>query len=337
MKHVKETLGQYEDYKYFSILESKKEDSDSGEKKFKEEEEQEGLDIVQKLMDNLERFKSAAGGKILKFKEFWEENKRATESFDEEGQLYKMFDSDYVAGTLQLPDEALSDEEIEEEIKEVDDEKGEEGEDEEKEGEEKEEKKEDKDDEKKEKKEEKEEKEEKPEKEEKKNPFKKEKEKVVKESLNEDLGFDEPKEEKPEGLDLGLDEKPEGEEKLDLGLEKPEGEEETPEVGDEGEEIAPEGEESEEGMEFHEDGETHEYFAVFDMSGSEREEIFRTDSATVIDKFKDFFENTFKGAMKEQIVAFKQAQEEKRKEAELRAKEKAHEERKIKVDKFMKE
>ena len=136
-KHVKETLGQFQDWQYFSLLESKKEEA-VDEKKMKQEEEKEGLDVIEKLKANLERFKSAAGDKILKYKEFWKENEECKEKFDEEGSIYKLFDSDYVAGVLNLPDKALSEGEIDAQIEEVGKEKeGEEGE--EKEGEEKEE------------------------------------------------------------------------------------------------------------------------------------------------------------------------------------------------------
>jgi len=314
-KHVKETLGQYLDWQYFSVLESKKEEP-VDEKKMKAEEQAEGLEVIKKLQDNLERFKSAAGDKILKYKEFWKENEEAKEGFDEGGSLYKLFDSDYIAGVLNLPDEALSDEEIDAQIEEVDKEGDEkEGEEhEEKEGEEKEE----------------EEKEEEPEEEE-------EEKEAVKESLNEE-----------EGLDLNLDdEKPEEETGLELGgdteLGEPEeapelGGEETPELGEpEGEEIEGEEIEGEEGEEgFESEPETREFFAVFDISGSEREEVFRTDSPTVIKQFNDFFENSFKASMKEQILKFKQAQDDKRAEAELKAKEKQREEQKGKLDQFMK-
>jgi hypothetical protein len=298
MKHVKENLRQFQDFQFFSLLEEKK-DLGSDEKKLKQEEEKEGIDIINKLIDNLDNFKSDANDQIIKYKDFWEENKKSTESF-EGGQLYKMFDSDYIAGVLMLPDEALSDEQIENQIKEVDQEKKEEFKDEKDEtdktkGSEKQLEKEDKSD------------------------KKAEKEKEIKESLNE---------EKDEGteIDLDLDDETSETPELDaeLGTEKEEKEEpiipeEKPEMG------------------FDTDEETHEYFAVFNMAGEEREEIFRTDSPTVIEKFKDFFENSFKGAMKEQIMKFKQAQEEKKKEAEIAAKEKLHQEKKVKLDKFMKE
>jgi hypothetical protein len=321
LKHVKESLGQYLDWQFFSVLEAKKEEP-IDEKKMKSEEEKEGLDVIKKLQDNLERFKSAAGDKIIKYKEFWKENQETKDKFDEGGSLYKMFDSDYVVGVLNLPDEALSEEEINAQIEEVDKEK----EGEEKEG--------DEHDEETETPEEEAESEETQEKEKEEGKEKHE----VKESLNEE-----------EGLDLDLDEKPEETPEVpDLGNGELGGEEETPEFaspeGEETGEIAPEGElggeetpegEEEEGF-TSEEPETKEFFAVFDMSGSEREEVFRTDNPSVIKQFTDFFENSFKACMKDQIAKFKQAQEDKRNEAELKAKEKQREERKGKLDNFLK-
>ena len=111
IKHVKETLGQFKDWQYFSLLEEKDEEKkkssegDDDEKKLKEEEAKEGAEAIDKLRDNLSRFETAAGGKIIKYKEFFDENQAASDEFDEEGDVYKMWDSDYVAAVLTLPDE----------------------------------------------------------------------------------------------------------------------------------------------------------------------------------------------------------------------------------------
>lgn len=309
MKHVKETLGQYLDWQFFSVLEAKKEEP-VDEKKMKSEEEKEGLEVIQKLKDNLERFKSAAGDKILKYKEFWKENQESKEKFDEGGSLYKMFDSDYVAGVLNLPDEALSEEEINAQIEEVDKEKEEEG----KEGEESTE--------------------ETPEEETDEKP---EEKKEIKESLNEeDLNLGSDEDEETAVPDLGNEELG-GEEEIPEAPELPGSEEET-ELGGEEPELGgeEEGVEGEDEKFVADEPETKEFFAVFDMSGGEREEVFRTDNPSVIKQFTDFFENSFKACMKEQIAKFKQAQEDKRNEAELKAKEKQREERKGKLDNFLK-
>ena len=313
---LKETLGKFQDFQYFSLLESKRSEKvDTDEKKLKDEDAKTGMDVIKKLQDNLERFKSAAGDKIIKYKEFWEENKKSKESFEEQGQVYKMFDSDYVAAVLNLPDEAISDEEINAEIEEVDKDKDAE----EVEGEESAETPE-------------EEVEESPEEE------SEEKEPLVKESLNEaddlNLDFDEPSDDDPK---LG-DEEPALEEPKIDSEESPELPDETGEEPIDGEEPV-DGEEPAEGeeeMDFKEEEGTSEYFVVYNMTGEEREEVFRTDSANVISQFKDFFENTFKGSMKEQILKFKQAQEDKKKEAELAAREKKREQQKGKLDQFMK-
>jgi hypothetical protein len=307
IKHIKESLGQYLDWQYFSVLEAKKEEP-LDEKKMKSEEEKEGLDVIKKLQDNLERFKSAAGDKIIKYKEFWKENQEVKDKFDEGGSLYKMFDSDYVAGVINLPDEALSEEEINAQIEEVDKEKEEE------------------------------EKEEGEEHEEGETPEEDEQEgEEIKESLNEEENLDLDLEEKPEKEEEEIFDQPElgGEEKSPEFAE-PEGEETSKEEELDGEEETPE-DESEEEEEFaSEESETKEFFAVFDMAGSEREEVFRTDNPSVIKQFTDFFENSFKACMKEQIARFKQAQEDKRNEAELKAKEKQREERKGKLNNFLK-
>ena len=320
-KMLHETLGKFQDFKFFSMLEGKRAEKISkDEQKMKDEDAKEGAEVIKKLQDNLERFKSAAGDKIIKYKEFWEENKKSKESFEEQGQVYKMFDSDYVAAVLMLPDEAISDEEIDAEIEDVDNDKespdsGEEAE-------------------------------ETPEHEEEETPEEEEEEHeeekpLVKESLNEademdiNLDFDEPSEEDPK---LGAEEAPEEPAGDDPTLEEPAVDGENPEVPTENEMPAEDDAEVSEDpeMDFKEEEGTSECFVVYNMSGGEREEVFRTDSTTVIEQFKDFFENAFKGSMKEQILRFKQAQDEKKKEKELEAKEKMRQAKRAKLDQFMK-
>jgi hypothetical protein len=327
-KMLHETLGKFQDFQFFSMLEGKRAEKISkDEQKMKDEDAKEGAEVVKKLQDNLERFKSAAGDKIIKYKEFWEENKKAKESFEEQGQVYKMFDSDYVAAVLMLPDEAISDEEINAEIEDVDkdgdtsepgEESAETAEEETEETPEEEEEE-----------HEEEEKTEKP---------------LVKESLNEaddlNLDFDEPSDEDPK---IGAedappepsDENPIEEPSLD-GEESPEIPEENPEEDPEGGKETGEETSEDPEMDFKEEEGTSECFVVYNMSGEEREEVFRTDSTTVIEQFKDFFENAFKGSMKEQILKFKQAQDEKKKETELAAREKMRQAKRAKLDQFMK-
>jgi hypothetical protein len=73
------------------------------------------------------------------------------------------------------------------------------------------------------------------------------------------------------------------------------------------------------------------------MNGNDRDEVFRTDDPKVIEEFKDFFENEWKATVRNQIQQFKEAQEEKKREAETKAKEAIRQERKGKLEKFMKE
>jgi len=103
MKHVRESLNQYYDYKFFKVFEEEDEKADLKKK------EQDGLAVIEKLKKNFEDFKKDAKGEILKYKEFWEENKQTKEGFTESGDVYKLFDSDFVAGVLELPVETLSD------------------------------------------------------------------------------------------------------------------------------------------------------------------------------------------------------------------------------------
>jgi hypothetical protein len=375
IKHVKETLGQFQDWKYFSVLEEKSEEKvESGDdKKLKDEEAKDGIEAIKKLRDNLSRFETAAGGKIIKYKEFWEENQEVADGFDEEGNVYKLWDSDYVAGVLVLPDQALSDDELNAEIELVDQAGGDEDEDEETTDEESEETEEEDEDEEEDKDEEEDEDKEEGDEEEDeeleegnafgkavKNAKKKGKKdfKVggkkfpVKESWRpegevfrlfeadeEEAEEEEVEEEKPEETEgdfAGFD--PDT-----LDAEGGEGEETGEEVEvEDGEAIELDGDldgdgEVEGGMEFGGEGESHEFFVIFDMNGNDRDEVFRTDDPKVIEEFKDFFENEWKATVRNQIQQFKEAQEEKKREAETKAKEAIRQERKGKLEKFMKE
>lgn len=374
VKHVQETLGQFEDWKFFSVLEAKKEDEEikdkvgnDDDKKLEEEDEKDGLAVIQKLQDNIERFKSAAGDKILKFKEFWEENQQATDGFDEEGSLYKLWDSNYVAGVLNLPDEALTKDELDAAIADVDDDAvGGDDEDTEDKDEDKEDKDtpdfgkdedEDKEDDKEDDKKEEEDKDEEEDKEDDKEDEKvDENAKPVGEDfpLNEAEELDKEGELPAEDVVTPDEESPEEKEETDAegfsGFEAPGGEEVEAEdqfaADDEvsvedGEAVELDGDldgdgTEEGGMEFGEDGGMNDCFVVYDMNG-DRDEVFRTKSPKVIEAFKEFYENTFKAAIKEQIQKFKQAQEEKKAEAERAAKEAIRAEKKGKLDKFMKD
>jgi hypothetical protein len=83
-------------------------------------------------------------------------------------------------------------------------------------------------------------------------------------------------------------------------------------------------------------GELKKCLVVYDMT-SERDEIFRCSSNSVMHAFEDFYENTFKGAMKNIIAKTKETQEQQKKEADLKAKEQELQNKKSKVEKFLKE
>jgi hypothetical protein len=260
MKHICESLNQFNDTKFFKLYE-KEEEVDK--KKELQEKEKEGMTIIKKVIENFKRFQSAAGNKILQYKEFWEENQSAKQDFDEGANLYKLFDSNYVIGVLSLPDSAISYETIDNEIESIDED---------------------------------------------------EEFKIEDGEGTEDLDKapeastetpSEPKEETIEGSDL----------------EKPEGD-----VTEEPAETTPEVTVN--------DSEVKEYFVVYDMT-SERDEIFRCESTNVINAFNDFYENTFKGAMKEMINKYKEKKEAEKIEAEKKEKTKQDAKKREKLDKFL--
>jgi len=106
MKHVRESLSQFNDYKFFRLFE----DDDKAKLQDKEKD---GLAVIDKITKNFDDFKKDAKGEILKYKEFWEENQKAKEAVSDTGSVYKLYDSDYVVGVFELPAETLSDGSIE--------------------------------------------------------------------------------------------------------------------------------------------------------------------------------------------------------------------------------
>jgi len=285
MKHVQESLFQFNDHKFFKLLESK-EEKEEGIDDFKDktsESEKDGMAIIKKLQDNFKLFETAANGKILRYKEFWEDNKLMAESFEETGKIYKMFDSDYVAGVLELPDAELGEDNIDDELSEINESSTKLNETEEFKG------------------------------------F----------NVNDTMPDGEKEEETPEGEEQ-TEEKPEGEEQTE---ETPEGEEQTEETpeGEEQTEETPEVEETPiEGVG------GNRFFVVFDMSKDQREEIFKSDSSSVIEAFEDFYENTFKGSIKAQILKRKEKEGEIKKKIEMKEKEKLEKQKKEKLNKFLK-
>ena len=101
MKHVRESLNDFENDQFFRKLFESEETEEKSEKTDLQDKEKDALDIIKKITDDFEKFKSSAKGEISKFKEFWEENQRTKELFTETGNIYKMHDSSYVVGVLQ--------------------------------------------------------------------------------------------------------------------------------------------------------------------------------------------------------------------------------------------
>jgi hypothetical protein len=296
MKHVRESLSQYYDYKFFKMFE----EDDKAELKQKEDK---GLKIIDKIIKNFEDFKKNANGEVIKFKEFWEENKKAKEMFPEPGAVYKMFDSDFAIGVLELPVKLDADGEIEGGFGASDEPEEEIIEGPELDAEENTEPEED--------------------------FFEEQTVPSVSKTVNE-------AEEGEEDLDLDLD--------LDLGdeggedLESPEEEPIDEPVDDMDVDVDVDVEdepmtEPDEGVGLTDEPQT--YLVVYDLSGGERDEIFRCGSTNVVNAFKDFYNDKFKGSMKNIIIQYKEQKAKEKAEAEKAEKKKAEKEKESKLDKFL--
>lgn len=313
MKHVHESLSQFYDYKFFKMLEE-----DTSDKKDLQQKEKDGLAVIEKIKKNFEDFKKEAGDEILKYKEFWEENKKTKEAFSETGEVYKMFDTDYVIGVLELPVETLSDgsidggfgatDEPEEEIiegpeidtTEVAEETPEEGQE---------------------------------------TDFFEEQ--TVPQKTNESLN----EAEEDEEIDIDLSQPDTEEEPLDdispddaalgdLSKEAPSDQpaEETP--AEEPLDMPAEEPMTSEQPNLNE---PQKYFVVYDITGDEREEILRCGSNNVVNAFTSFYNDTFKGAMKNIILQYKEQKAKEKAEAEKAEKAKVEKKKESKIEKFLKE
>jgi len=294
MKHVQESLFQFNDHKFFKLLEGKQEKEDSTDD-FEDktsESEKDGMAIIKKLQDNFNLFETAANGKIIRYKEFWEDNKLMSEQFEETGKIYKMFDSDYVAGVLELPDAELGEDDIDDELSEINEGASALNETDEFKG------------------------------------FN------VNDTLPEGEKEEEETEENIEGDEAKIEDT---EENIEGDEAKIEDTEENIE-GDEnlGGEEAPNVENPEEDQTDIEGVGGNRFFVVFDMSKDQREEIYKSDSSSVIEAFEDFFENTFKGSIKAQIQKRKEKEGEIKKKIEMKEKEKMDKQKKEKLNKFLK-
>jgi len=118
MKHVQENLEQYRDKKFFSELQKRAKLYEIEDPKIKEEkkknrdpraeqdekiaavEEKDALNVIKKVKDNFNRFKSAAGGKIESVARFWKQQGEAITKLQEKDSAYKiayvLYDSSYI-------------------------------------------------------------------------------------------------------------------------------------------------------------------------------------------------------------------------------------------------
>jgi len=315
MKHVQESLKDYYVYKSFRVFE----DDEAEEKSTLKDKEKDGLAAVEKAKKNFEEFKKAAKGDIQKWKEFWEENKLTKEAFDEEGAIYQLWDSDFVVGVLELPATTLSDgsldggfgaddtePEVEEEIIEG------------------------------------------PDLQEMK-PGNQLTEAVAPEEdpmADIDLGLEDP----GEPGDMGqteLGNEPPAPTGNDLAVDNPqENPAEVPPVeGDPNADMDPSIDPSiDPSMDEPMSAEPEQtpdldapqvYFVVYDNKGEGREEILRCGSNNVVKAFNAFYNDTFKGSMKDIIIQYKAQKEALKKEAEKSKKVKVEKEKDSKIKKFL--
>jgi len=290
MKYVPESLSQFYNYNFFKLLEKKEDDKTILKKK-----EKDGLEVIEKIKDDFEKFKKDANGLVVKYKEFWEENKKIKERFSEEGNIYKMYDDDYVVGVLKLSPEIGPEGNIESGFG------NEENDTELIEGPEI-------------------------------NPEKNiEDIETTNDNSFEEKSKNEAIKENDKLSNLGLED-------IDDIDDIKNGAGENTEVDMDNEknsldEIPPLEEPEEESANLIE---PQEYFVVYDISGDEREEIFRCGSSNVIKAFKEFYNDIFKDAMKNVIIKYKEIKKEEKRKIEQKEKEKREKEKEKKFKTFLK-
>jgi hypothetical protein len=124
MKHVQENLEQYKDWKFFNdlkervikrseIFEAFDESKDKSknkkidpkkqeEEKVNQEAAKDAQSIIKKVIENFNRFKSAAGGKIEAYKQFWGQQLDCLAAVKKQDptikRIYCLYDSDYLVG-----------------------------------------------------------------------------------------------------------------------------------------------------------------------------------------------------------------------------------------------
>jgi len=347
MKHVRESLTDFYNKQYFDELYAKYklyEEEETEEKEFNESEETEeksenkkedkneikdksnlqdkekdALDIIKKIEDDFKKFKSASKGQVSDFKTFWEENQQSKELFSETGNIYKMHNSEYVVGVLELPVKKDADGNLEgglgafqeeEEIIEG-----------------------------------------KPQKE-----IQIEGDTAgidgmapaggtpgATAPMTEAVGEEEDLqdlEKNPEDELMAPTEEPGAELAPDVP-EAPtadapaETKPEMPPPAEEPPMETPEAPPMEEPMGDETGGETQTYLVVYDMGSGQRDEIFRCGSTNAVKAFRDFYQNTFKGSMQAVIQEYKEKKAIEKKQAEAKEKERQAKEKQSKVQKFL--
>ena len=84
-----------------------------------------------------------------------------------------------------------------------------------------------------------------------------------------------------------------------------------------------------------EGGQPQTYLVVYDVTGDERDEIFRNGSNNAVKSFKAFYEDTFKAAMKSIIQEYKEKKEQAKVDAEKKEQESKKSEKNSKLHKFL--
>ena len=90
MKHVRESLNDFQNEQFFRQLFESEESEEKSEKSELQDKEKDALDIIKKINDDFEKSKSSAKGEISKYKEFWEE--KLGVHFDEEQVVWEGYD-----------------------------------------------------------------------------------------------------------------------------------------------------------------------------------------------------------------------------------------------------
>ena len=123
MKHVKESLNEFNDAKFFNHLFETDEDETVEDEKTPEEDldidteedtaddskekakqiaalEKQGMSVIKKVQKNWGDFKKTAGDKMQNYRDFWAEQKNADETIGQKGLFYNLYNSDYIVGVV---------------------------------------------------------------------------------------------------------------------------------------------------------------------------------------------------------------------------------------------